>query len=95
MELRPSTFPSGRSKIAYLIPLMSGRALAWATAVWEQQSGVCFSLEGFVAEVTKVFEAPVSGREAAQKLLQLRQDSLSVAGYEPGSYSSCGRTPSV
>jgi hypothetical protein len=41
---------------------MSGRALAWATAVWEQQSAVCFSLEDFVAEVNKVFDSLLSGR---------------------------------
>jgi hypothetical protein len=40
--------------IAYLTMLMSGRALAWAKAVWEQQSAICLSLEGFVAEVKKV-----------------------------------------
>jgi hypothetical protein len=39
-RLQPSSFPSDRSKIAYIITLMSGRALAWATAVWEQQSAV-------------------------------------------------------
>ena len=32
-------------------------------------------------EVKNVLEAPVSGREATWKLLQLRQDSLSVADY--------------
>jgi hypothetical protein len=47
-------------------------------AVWEQQSTVCL---GFVAEVRKVLEAPVSGREAAKRSLQLRQDTLSVADY--------------
>ena len=53
-ELQPSSFPSDCSKIAYLITLMSGRALTWATAVWEQQP----SLEGYVGEVRKVFDAP-------------------------------------
>jgi hypothetical protein len=67
--------------IAYIIMLMSRVALAWATVVWEQQFTVCLSLEVFVAEVRKVFEAPGSGREAARKLLQLRQDTLSVADY--------------
>ena len=62
--------------------LMSGRALAWATAVWEQQSTVCLSLEEFVEEVWKVFDSPLSGREAARKLLQLRQDPCNVADYE-------------
>nr|XP_046210762.1 protein LDOC1-like [Oncorhynchus gorbuscha] len=50
-ELQFSSFPSDHSKIAYLIMLMSGRALNWAMVVWEQQSAVCLSLEEFVAEV--------------------------------------------
>ena len=72
-ELQPSSFPSDHSKIAYLITRLSGKALAWATAVWVQQPAVCFSLEEFRAEVKKVFDSPLSGREAARKLLQLRQ----------------------
>ena len=32
-------------------------------------------------ELRKVFDSPLSGREAARKLLQLRQDSHSVAEY--------------
>ena len=44
IELQPSSFPSDRSKIAYLITLMSGRVLTWATAVWEQQSALCSTL---------------------------------------------------
>lgn len=56
---------------------MSGRALACATVVWEQQPAVCLSLEEFVAEVWKVFNSLL----AARKLLQLRQDSRSVADY--------------
>eukprot|EP00063_Salmo_salar_P049563 XP_014024398.1 PREDICTED: protein FAM127-like [Salmo salar] len=71
-ELPPSSFPLDRSKRAYLITLMSGRALTWATAVWEQQPDICVSLEGFVGEVRKVFDALFSGREAARKLIQLR-----------------------
>ena len=35
-ELQPSSFPSDRSKIAYIITLMLGRALSRAMAVWEQ-----------------------------------------------------------
>ena len=52
---------------------MLGRALSWATIVWEQQSAICGHLEEFMAEVRKVFESPVSGRKAASKLLDLRQ----------------------
>ena len=74
-ELQPSSFPSDRLKIAYLIPLMSGRVLSWATAVWEQQSDICRHLEDFMEEVRKVFLSPVSGREAAHKMLYLCQNS--------------------
>ena len=56
-------------------------ALAWATAVWDQQSTVCLSLEEFMVEVRKVFDFPLSGREPARKLLRLLQDSFSVAAW--------------
>ena len=74
-------FSSDRSRIAYIITLMSGRALAWDTVVWEQQSTVCLSLEEFVEEVLKVFDSLLSRREAARKLFQLHQDCRSVAEY--------------
>lgn len=61
--------------------LMSGRALTWATAIWEQQPTICVSLDGFVGEVRKVLDAPLSGREAACELNQLRQDAHTVADY--------------
>ena len=68
-ELQPSSFPLDRSKVACLITLMSRRAPTWATVMWEQQSATCFSLEEFVAEVKKVFDSPLFGRDAARKLL--------------------------
>lgn len=57
-ELQPSSFSSDRSKIVYLITLMSGRVLSWAMAVWEQESAICYHLEDFMAEVWKVFDSP-------------------------------------
>eukprot|EP00063_Salmo_salar_P012822 XP_013987657.1 PREDICTED: protein LDOC1L-like [Salmo salar] len=64
-EIQPSSFPSDHSKIAYLITLLSGRALNWATAIWEQQPAICSSLEGFVEEVRKVVAMP---RSSGKKL---------------------------
>ena len=48
-ELQPSTFPTERARIAYLVTLMSGKARAWATAIWEQQSSICHCYEDFTA----------------------------------------------
>ena len=33
-ELQPANFPTERSKVAYIIPRLIGKALDWATALW-------------------------------------------------------------
>lgn len=80
-ELQPSKFPTSRSKVAYVITLLSGNALAWATALWEQspQPAVCSDYNLFIDEMRRVFEHPVRGREAASRLLQLTQGTRNVA----------------
>ncbi len=80
-ELQPSTFPSDRSRVAYIITLLDGRAREWGTSVWEANSPVCASLDGFTQEMKKVFDRSVSGREAARVLLQARQGRRSVSDY--------------
>lgn len=80
-ELQPSSFPSDRSKVAYLITLLSGKALAWATEVWGAQSPCCSSYSAFEMEFKKVFDHPIRGREASKRLLTLQQDGRSAADY--------------
>ena len=75
------TYPTERSRIAYLIGSLSGEALGWAAAVWERDSAVCNDYSAFTDEMRKVFDHPVRGREASQRLLQLRQGSRSVASF--------------
>ena len=79
--MQPLTYPTERSRIAYLIGSLSGEALAWAAAVWERGSAVCYDYSSFTDEMRKVFDHPVQGREASQRLLQLRQGSRSVASF--------------
>lgn len=55
-ELQPSSFPSDRSKVAYVI-LLSGKAKIWATAEWEGQSSICSSIDAFSTELCKVFDS--------------------------------------
>jgi hypothetical protein len=50
-------------------------------AVREKQSNLRCHLKELLAEVRKVFESLVSGREAASKLLDLCQNSRSAADY--------------
>ncbi len=49
-ELQPSSFPTDRSKIAYIITLLADKALSWASAVWESQDVCCGTYALFVEE---------------------------------------------
>ncbi len=37
-QLQPSSFPTESSKVAYIITLLTGKALDWASALWDQKS---------------------------------------------------------
>ena len=80
-ELQPQTYPTDKSRIAYLIGSLRGEALAWAAAVWERGSAASCSYSAFTEEMRRVFDHPVRGREASQRLLRLRQGSRSVASF--------------
>ncbi len=80
-ELQPSSFPTDRSKIAYIITLLSDKALSWASAVWQSQDACCESYAAFEEEFKRVFDHPVSGREASKHLLTLSQGFRSAADF--------------
>jgi len=50
-EHQPRSFASDRSRIAYLVNLLKGLALEWASAVWDQQIPICHSYPNFVLEI--------------------------------------------
>jgi hypothetical protein len=64
-EIKSSSFHTDRAMITYIISLLSDKALMWATAVWEQQPPSCSSILTFTAELGRVFNRSVDGREAA------------------------------
>ncbi|KAL6465200.1 hypothetical protein MHYP_G00253330 [Metynnis hypsauchen] len=80
-EQQPSRFPTERSKVAYMTSLLTGRALAWATSLWERASPDTASGESFMRAMRTTFHNPRGGREAAPRLLALSQGTGSVADY--------------
>ena len=46
-EMHPHKFPSERSRVAYMVTQLTGRARDWGTAEWEKQSAVCASVSAF------------------------------------------------
>ena len=80
-QQQPSTYNSDKSRIAFIISLLSGKAAQWATALWESNSPACQSYDAFSNEMRKVFDHPVKGKEASKRLLALSQGSSPVAQY--------------
>ena len=80
-EQQPSTYHTDGARVAYVMSLLRGRALDWATAVRESQPHICWSYDTFISEMKKVFDHPVRGRDASRRLLSLRQGSRSVAEF--------------
>ena len=80
-QLQAECYPNDRAKVAYIISLLSGKALAWATSVWNQDVNFCFVLDEFVEKMKRVFDHPVTGREASRRLITIRQGKRSVAEF--------------
>ena len=79
--LQPSVFTTDGAMVAYIMTLLSGRALTWANALLEKQSPLCANYDLFIEEMKRIFDCPVRGRDAATRLLYLRQGRNSVADY--------------
>lgn len=47
IEMQPQKFTTERSKVAFLISLLCGKALLWARAIWNAQSTIINSYEAF------------------------------------------------
>lgn len=80
-DLQPSTYNSDKSRIAFILGLLTGRAAQWATALWENNSPICQSYNVFSQEMRRVFDHPVKGKEASKRLLSLSQGHSPVAQY--------------
>lgn len=79
-ELQPSCFPTERSRVAYVISLLTGRARLWGTAEWERDSEICNTFKSFSDKLQQVFD-PNSSERAARVLSSLTQARRSVSDY--------------
>ena len=80
-ELFPNAFPTDRTKIAFMMSHLTGRAKAWASAEWSQGSPLCNSLTDFKAALQRTFDPVTTDRERAQELSRLKQGSNLVCDY--------------
>lgn len=78
---KPYTYATDCSKIAFVMGLLQGKALAWASATWETKPEIRQDFNVFIADLKKVFDHPVQGKEASKRMLALRQGTRSAAEY--------------
>ena len=78
-EQQSLTYSTDRANTAYIIVLLRGNALAWASAVWESPAFASCTSDNFISEIRGFY--PVRGRDAAQCLFSLRQGSRCVAEF--------------
>uniref|UniRef100_A0A672LK54 Chromo domain-containing protein n=1 Tax=Sinocyclocheilus grahami TaxID=75366 RepID=A0A672LK54_SINGR len=53
--MQPQIFLTERTKVAFLISLLNGRALLWAKAIWNANSAIINSYDAFTNHFKKVF----------------------------------------
>ncbi len=81
LNQQPSLYHTDISQVSFICSLLSGRALEWATAVWEGGSLSFPQLNEFLRQFREVFEHSVSGEDADEQLLALRQGKDTAADY--------------
>uniref|UniRef100_A0A8C3A477 Retrotransposon gag domain-containing protein n=1 Tax=Cyclopterus lumpus TaxID=8103 RepID=A0A8C3A477_CYCLU len=75
---QPSRFRDKSAKIAYIANLLDGPPLSYFNALYEQQAPPVLSFELFATELRRIYDHPVRGQQAGQRLLKLRQGKKSV-----------------
>uniref|UniRef100_A0A9J8CX15 cAMP-dependent protein kinase type II-alpha regulatory subunit n=1 Tax=Cyprinus carpio carpio TaxID=630221 RepID=A0A9J8CX15_CYPCA len=80
-EMQPSSFPSERAKVGYVLSLLVGRALTWWSAEWKRRTECCDSFERFSREMRRVFDPVKSEHETLNNQLSLFKRNQPVLDY--------------
>ena len=80
-QLQPQTFPTDKSRVAYIITQLIGKARKWGTATWSADMPCIWSSQRFMQEMQRVFDWHSTGLEAGRELMRLWQGKRSVSDY--------------
>ncbi len=78
IEMQPHLYTIERSKVSFLISLLSGKALQWAETIWAQAGNITQSFDNFVSHFREVFGWPHGDPTASDTLYHLRQGSQPI-----------------
>ncbi|KAL0163510.1 hypothetical protein M9458_039263 [Cirrhinus mrigala] len=80
-EYQQDRFESEEKRCAFLMTLLTGRALDWASAVWDADPQLKKSVEYFLLQIQEVFEYPAGGRDISTQLIHAKQGNRTAAEY--------------
>ncbi|MGL5596556.1 MAG: DUF4939 domain-containing protein [Aeromonas sp.] len=81
LETQPQTFVTERARVAFVISLLSGRALQWATPLWNNNANAVSSLSSFISQFRQVFGHTTSPLSVHDQLFTIRQGKQTVSSY--------------
>ncbi|KAI2647139.1 Transposon Tf2-6 polyprotein [Labeo rohita] len=81
LEHQGDKFESEEKRCAFLMTLLTGRALDWASAVWDTDPQFKRSVDHFLQQVHEVFEYPAGGRDISTQLMNATQGNRTAAEY--------------
>ncbi len=81
VESQWDQFSSEGSKCTFLMSLLSGKAIDWASAVWEADSRFQSSFEYLLQQLSEVFEYPEGGKDISTQLLHMSQGNRTAADF--------------
>lgn len=78
---QPSRFTTEESRVAFILSLLTGAALAWADPLIRAQSPIMDNSQVLMKEMALIFDHDLSGKEAATRLTKMVQGRQSVAEF--------------
>ncbi|KAL1268673.1 hypothetical protein QQF64_034036 [Cirrhinus molitorella] len=81
IQMQPHQFTSENAKVAFLISLLTGKALQWAKAIWTNNNPIIHSFDQFVSHFSEVFSTATGPLTISDQLFRLQRGSSSIQDY--------------
>ncbi|KAK3571428.1 hypothetical protein QTP86_012107 [Hemibagrus guttatus] len=78
---QPGMYSNEEMQCAFVMSLLTSRALEWASAFWDADPQIRSSFSYFAGLIREVFEYPAGGKDISVQLMELRQGSDTAADY--------------
>lgn len=81
LKMQPHLYSTDQAKIAFIISLLTGRAVQWVEIIWTEAGSVTQSLDNFVNNFHKLFGKPAGDTSVGEQLYHLHQGKMSNNDY--------------